>query len=138
MPGAPNIYYGTEIGLTGSGDPDCRRAFPWEDGQWNHDLLAFTRRAIALRRAHPALRRGNFELLHANADLCAFGRRDGHEALVIAFNAGRADGSLSLDVSNLLPDGTYQDLWNGIPGRVVRGVLRKFTLPSRNAAVFGA
>jgi len=31
--GAPSIYYGDEIGLTGDKDPDCRRAFPWDEQQ---------------------------------------------------------------------------------------------------------
>ena len=29
MPGAPCIYYGTEIALEGGNDPDCRRPMPW-------------------------------------------------------------------------------------------------------------
>ena len=29
-PGAPCIYYGDEIGLTGGVDPMCRKAFPWD------------------------------------------------------------------------------------------------------------
>ena len=28
--GAPTIYYGDEVGVTGTKDPDSRRAFPWE------------------------------------------------------------------------------------------------------------
>lgn len=30
MPGSPCIYYGTEIGLEGGHDPDCRRCMPWK------------------------------------------------------------------------------------------------------------
>ncbi len=51
IPGAPSIYYGTEIGMDGGHDPDCRRAFPWDATAWDRDLLAFTKRAVALRRA---------------------------------------------------------------------------------------
>ena len=29
-PGAPTIYYGDEVGVTGTKDPDSRRTFPWE------------------------------------------------------------------------------------------------------------
>lgn len=32
IPGAPTIYYGDEVGLTGDDDPDDRRTFPWQDG----------------------------------------------------------------------------------------------------------
>lgn len=31
MPGSPCIYYGTEIAMPGSYDPDCRRCMPWDD-----------------------------------------------------------------------------------------------------------
>jgi glycosidase len=37
-PGAPAIYYGDEIGLTGGKDPECRGAFPWDEKHWNNDL----------------------------------------------------------------------------------------------------
>lgn len=30
LPGMPCVYYGTELPLTGGGDPDCRRVFDWE------------------------------------------------------------------------------------------------------------
>ena len=36
FPGAPSIYYGSEIGLTGGLPPDCRRGFP-EPSRWNQD-----------------------------------------------------------------------------------------------------
>ena len=59
LPGAPCIYYGDEVGVEGRHDPDCRRAFPWDESRWNRELLDFTRAAIALRRSHdvPAPRR---------------------------------------------------------------------------------
>ncbi len=31
VPGAPTIYYGDEVGVTGDDDPDDRRTFPWRD-----------------------------------------------------------------------------------------------------------
>ena len=31
MPGSVCIYYGTEVGLEGGHDPDCRRCMPWKD-----------------------------------------------------------------------------------------------------------
>ena len=55
FPGAPCIYYGDEVGLPGGPKQDCRRSFPAE-AQWDQDILAFHRKLIALRHAHPALR----------------------------------------------------------------------------------
>jgi cyclomaltodextrinase / maltogenic alpha-amylase / neopullulanase len=144
IPGAPCIYYGTEIGMAGGPDPDCRRAFPWDEAAWDHDLRDTTRRAIALRKARPALRRGTFERFYASNDVATFGRRTADDAVVVAFNAGHVERTLNIDVEDLLPDGTASDLWRGGSGagagaavRVLHGTLRNVTLPPRSAAVFG-
>ena len=136
FPGAPCIYYGTEIGMTGGPDPDCRRAFPWDPAAWNHDLLKHTRRAIALRKANVALRRGDFHLLHAFGRVFAFARRCETQSAVAIFNASRDEETVTLDVDGFLRDGKLEDVWSGLPGRVSRGYLRKFRLPGRAAAVF--
>lgn len=66
FPGAPAIYYGDEIGITGSKDPDCRKAFLWEPTAWNEDLRNWVNNLIQVRKAFPALREGT--LIHLNTD----------------------------------------------------------------------
>jgi glycosidase len=39
VPGAPTIYYGDEIGVTGHDDPDDRRTFPWADQNFSLQYL---------------------------------------------------------------------------------------------------
>ncbi|QCH16324.1 glycoside hydrolase family 13 protein [Synechococcus sp. CB0101] len=57
LPGVPCVYYGTEAGLSGGAEPECREAFPWGDPQaWPQDLRAFIASLAALRREQPALR----------------------------------------------------------------------------------
>lgn len=137
LPGAPCLYYGTEIGMEGGPDPDCRRAFPWEQPQtWRQDLFAFTQRAIALRRELPALRRGSFSTLYAHEQVCAFARRTEADAAVVVLNAGPEAREVTLDVDGLLPDGVLADVWGGLTGRVSRGMLRHLEAPARSAAIF--
>lgn len=137
LPGAPCVYYGTEVGMTGGPDPDCRRAFPWHDeSSWDRDLLDFTRRAIALRTANPALRRGRFETLYAHEDIVIIGRQTEGNAAVIAFNAGHETQNLTCAVDGYLPAGDLTDVWNGLTARVSHGTLRHLALPPRSAAVF--
>lgn len=87
MPGAPCIYYGDEIGLSGGPDPYCRAAFPWEDEEtWDTDLLDFYRRAIALRHRYPVLRTGTFQTVYASGDVYAFSRQLDQQEAVVIFN----------------------------------------------------
>ncbi|MDH4334180.1 MAG: alpha-amylase family glycosyl hydrolase [Chloroflexota bacterium] len=88
MPGAPSIYYGDEIGMTGHADPDSRRAFPPNEGDWNHGLLAFMRGAVAARAADPALRGDGYRTLVAGGAAVAFERTSDADRAIVGANAG--------------------------------------------------
>ncbi len=92
VPGAPNIYYGDEIGMEGRHDPDCRRAFPWQDkSSWDDDLLAHVKACIQLRQETPALRRGDFRVIYSNEVVMVYQRHYQGQTAVIAFNAAHHD-----------------------------------------------
>lgn len=63
--GTPCIYYGDEIGLTGSEDPDCRKCMEWDEKKQDRELYDFYRMMIFLRKGHKALREGRFRILVA-------------------------------------------------------------------------
>jgi cyclomaltodextrinase len=138
MPGAPCLYYGTEIGMTGGPDPDCRRAFPWDPAQWDHDLLAWTKRAIELRAAYRPLRRGFFRRIYAYRGIYAFARDAGQETLLVVFNSKQDGQTVSLGVRDVFPDGPVADLWGDATAQVMGGMLRNLTLAPRSAAVLAA
>jgi len=141
FPGAPCVYYGDEVGMEGRHDPDCRRAFPWDEARWDADLLAFFRRAIALRHEHPALRRGRYLRLHADerCGVYAFARQGEAETLVVVLNNGPASYGLAVPVWDLFADGTpLHDLWAGGRARVDEGHITGLPLPSRSGAVLAA
>lgn len=60
LPGSPNLYYGSELGMPGGDDPEMRAPMRWDWVQAGNDDLAFTRQLVALRKAHRALRVGDF------------------------------------------------------------------------------
>lgn len=137
MPGAPCIYYGDELGMTGATDPYCRAAFPWHDeNQWNHDLLQFYRRAIHLRRKHPALQAGSYETVHAAAGVYGFIRRAADETLLVLFNTSRQQVQVTVPSAAWLADGARcQAVWGS--GEVVsqHGKLSDIALPPREAVI---
>lgn len=73
LPGAPNLYYGSELGMTGGSDPENRGPMRWELARPDNPELQWTRRLIAMRKAHRALRVGNFRPVEAER-LFAFER----------------------------------------------------------------
>jgi cyclomaltodextrinase len=100
-PGAPCIFYGDEIGMTGAHDPDCRKGFPWDDSNWDHDLLNYTKAVIALRKEHATLRRGAYQRLHAEDRLFAFARTLENNAFIIILNAGNQQKKTSISLASL-------------------------------------
>ena len=110
MPGAPNIYYGTEIGMEGRHDPLSRGAFPWHDIEsWDFTMLADIKRFIQLRKRLPALRYGDFCIAHAAEQVVVFQREFENQIVVVAVNA-------SWEEVNVTP-------WDGLRQRNLKELL---------------
>ncbi|MFT3893725.1 MAG: glycoside hydrolase family 13 protein [Anaerolineales bacterium] len=73
VPGAPNLYYGSELGMTGGDDPGNRSPMRWDWVRDDNPELAWIKKLIGLRKAHRALRIGDFRLLESDK-LLAFER----------------------------------------------------------------
>ena len=96
LPGAPCIYYGDEMGLEGGLDPDCRRSFPWDESNWDGELLDAVRRLLAVRHAEPLLRHGGLGVVDAHDGAVAFERVDANGRLAVGLNAGLEATQLTL------------------------------------------
>ncbi len=59
--GMPMIYYGTEVGMTGLNDPDCRKTMVWEEEKQNQELFTYYKQLIQVRKSNPALTRGDLK-----------------------------------------------------------------------------
>jgi neopullulanase len=98
FPGAPCIYYGDEVGLTGGYDPDCRKGFP-DKKQWDQDILEYHRQLIKLRHNYAALKIGEYQTLFAQGQVYIFARILLKEVLIIAVNAGNETAEVSIQTS---------------------------------------
>ncbi len=99
-PGAPCIYYGDEIGMRGAGDPDCRRPFPWNEKEWDKDLLEKFKELISLRKAHSGLRSEFYKVLYAKNDLIVYQRKDETENLIAILNRAEVSQSIEFDLED--------------------------------------
>ncbi|MCB5324471.1 maltodextrin glucosidase [Yersinia intermedia] len=99
--GVPCLFYGDEIGLDGGNDPFCRKPFPWDQAQWDNDLLKLCQRLAALRHKSMALRRGGCQVIYANGDTLVFIRSYQRERVMVAIQR-ISDINISLPASPLL------------------------------------
>lgn len=97
-PGAPAIYYGDEIGLTGGKDPGCRGAFPWEELNWNSELRDYIKSLVSLRKQHPALRRGDYVRVEniSNPTCYAFIRKTFEDQVLVIMNASATEQTVHI------------------------------------------
>jgi cyclomaltodextrinase / maltogenic alpha-amylase / neopullulanase len=115
LPGAPCIYYGDEIGMTGEADPHCRACFEWDKRKWNRRLHQHIRDLIALRQSSTAWRTGAFEVLTAENSLFAYARWDASDAFVVIINNSRRrwEGVVPWRKRRLPPISALRDVHNG-------------------------
>lgn len=139
-PGAPAIYYGDEIGLQGGKDPDCRRAFPWDETCWNTGLRDWVKRLASARKKFVALRRGAYQQLYADnrRQGYAFSRKLGDQAVVVALNPSNIHRHLLIDVASVgWPDGRIVKNLLGKEEYFVSGDTLNITLPPWGGAYLG-
>ena len=125
-PGAPMLYYGTEVGMWGANDPCDRQPMLWGDVAYDDetmgfrapllaphprapdfDLFAFYQRLIAIRKSEPTLRRGAFRWLPAPDDsTLVFERELDGAKIVCAIRKGAGDVQIDLPRAG-------RDLWTG-------------------------
>lgn len=100
--GFPSLFYGTEAGLDGYGDPFCRRCYPW--GNENKELMAHYQMLGRLRDL-PALDGGEFRQLVCARGLYAYERTNGDSSLIVVVNRGQK--------AKIALDGKYVDFASG-------------------------
>lgn len=137
-PGAPCIYYGDEIGLTGGGrNPEPARGhFPWDRKLWNIDLHTYIKNLIALRHSHPALRTGKFTILHAQDQVLVYERRSLEDTLLIVINNGMISSTVDSDLSKKIASHTtWKDLLTGNSVHFSANRFEHLVIPARSGLI---
>ena len=147
-PGAPAIYYGDEVGLTGGDDPYNRAPFPWADqgGQPDEALHAQFRRMTAMRHAHPVLRHGALlapltldtpdDAVMVLARRLGDGSRGGPQATwaITAFNNAETPRTVRVQLPDGAPAGAWAAAWGEGPALAQDGRMT-LTLPPLSGRV---
>ena len=99
--GTPCIYYGTEVGLDGFDDPDCRKCMPWDEKDQDLEMFDFMKRLIAFRKEHQKVLSTGDTIWHDVRDaeqLIGFKRVTEDEQLILYFNQNSDAATVNLPV----------------------------------------
>jgi cyclomaltodextrinase len=140
LPGSPNLYYGSELDMEGGDDPEMRAPMRWDRVDAGHPTLAWTQQLIAMRRAHRALRIGDWRPISAQR-LFAFERhtdRAGDTVLVVANPAAHeVEETLMVANSKLMDSSRFIDVLGTMGAQPPRlqAALLHLKLPAHGFAV---
>lgn len=130
LPGCPVIYYGSELGMNGGGDPYNRAPMDWPLLQ-NNEELAFMKELIRLRQELPALQFGDLRTLPSGR-LHAFQRITGNprKTVIAVFNCSEEERADVIPVrdSYLMDCLPLKCLLSGETKQAESGIIR-VTLP---------
>lgn len=130
--GAPQIYYGEEVGMWGADDPDCRKPMVWNDIAYEDEhaafdpaksrpvdtvspdtaLKSFYVKLGRMRRENPVLVNGDlsFSLADDKKMVLAYNRTSEKEEIVVVFNRSDSTQNIKVPVRN---SGNYIELLTG-------------------------
>ncbi len=139
LPGSPNLYYGSEVGMAGGDDPEMRAPMRWDLVHGAHPELAWTRRLIQLHQSQRALKIGDLRAITSHR-LIGFERHTERVADTVLVIANPTDQTITETVmtgnSRLMHPFRLLDLLGTAPGpvQVFCGMV-ELTLPPQGVVV---
>ena len=112
--------------MTGADDPDNRRMMRFSDSLsvYEKQMLNETRKIIAMRNQHSALRYGDFLTLQADTTVYAYVRSDMNERVVVVLNKSEMQQNVDLTLSEIYGAKELVDVMTGEKIVVTKNIAR--------------
>ncbi len=134
LPGAPNLWYGDEVGLAGHAKSveGCRYPMEWREDRWDQGFRELYRTLAHLKRKEPVLREGGYRFLFTEESQLAFARVGGGTAYVAVLNRAPEISRIELPLHLLGICDHAEEVFDGRRFPVVDGVLGLALAPREN------
>lgn len=97
LPGAPSVYYGSEVGLDGDGGHN-RAPMVWDTSRRDLNLRSFVKQLIHLRKNHPAMRSVELKwvIIENQPEVLIYKKITAQETVYVIANVNALDRSIQL------------------------------------------
>jgi cyclomaltodextrinase / maltogenic alpha-amylase / neopullulanase len=146
LPGAPQIYYGDEIGMWGGDDPDCRKPMVWKEFKYetetthpfglprpadevkfDQSLFDWYKKLAHIRNENEELSLGkvNFNVIDNDKSIICYTRRYNENTIIILVNNNENKNEISLDsIKGLDAKNKCMDLITSNPLQTLDGIIK--------------
>lgn len=138
LPGSPVVYYGSELGLPGAGDPANRAPMDWTLVNEKNPDYTWFKQLSEFRTKHRALKIGDFTVLETDS-LIAYTRttdklRDSVMVLINPTDKPVTE-TFTTRMGRILSWGEFEDAWTKERFRSITG-MATVTLPAKSVRLF--
>jgi len=98
FPGIPHVYYGEEVGLSGTLNNGTRQAMPWDNNSWDNELRYFYKECINLRKNNTVFYYSDFSFVEHNGpeDIIVYKRQSEKDTALIVVNKSSKQETISI------------------------------------------
>lgn len=138
LPGAPNIWYGDEVGLAGHAHSveGCRYPMEWREEKWDSRFVKLYKTLANLKKEEEVLHWGGYKVLHRDDSSFVFARFDRHKAYMAILNKCKKSRELELPVSLLGKSDQWTEVFDKRSFSVEKGLL-KISLKEKENLLLG-
>lgn len=112
--GVPSVFYGDEVGISGTRECEYRKAMLWKEANDNNELFCHYKKLIGLRNKNIALRRGSFkrEFIDDLNGIYGFTRSHQNQKMMILLNNSSFTRKIELKIET--SQNELLDVYNGV------------------------